>query len=228
SAVRYRPAPPSAPGGVGPADRAACGERSRGTCRAPHAAAGRWRCGLGRRLSCTAAPRRANAGDRTYGRCGKRKAHRTLLLTAIVNKRARGSVPLPPAGFASDDPVRLQPGDPVGVVDEAVDLLIVLAERGGGRADGGGSLAEARYGQVHRDRAHLLIRRLDQDAALLDVRILHQLRDVVDRRRGDTLFLEEGDVLGQRALPDPAADDAVHHVAALDALGIGREVGIGI
>ena len=55
----------------------------------------------------------------------------------------------------------------------------------------------------------------------MHVRVLDDLRDVVDRPDRDLGLLEEGDVLGLRARGDERADDRVQLVGVLHALGVG-------
>ena len=57
--------------------------------------------------------------------------------------------------------------------------------------------------------------------ALDHVRILDDLRDVVDRPDRHLGLLEERDVLGLRALGDERADDRVELVGVLHAVGVG-------
>ena len=58
---------------------------------------------------------------------------------------------------------------------------------------------QARHHVVHREGAHLGVGIVGEQLALDDVRILEDLRDVVDRADGDLGLLEERDVLGLRA-----------------------------
>ena len=53
---------------------------------------------------------------------------------------------------------------------------------------------------MHRERAHVGVGIVGDELALDDVRVLEDLRDVVDRPDRDLGLLEERDVLGLRAL----------------------------
>src|SRR4029453_18925642 len=91
-------------------------------------------------------------------------------------RRARGSA-------MSDDAFLRERGDAlVGVANAGEDLAIVLTDRRGRAAQRPGGAAEARDEGVHGHPAHLVIRSLHHDAALLHVRIVEELADVVHRR----------------------------------------------
>jgi hypothetical protein len=70
---------------------------------------------------------------------------------------------------------------------------------------------------LHREGAHLVVGILGEQLALDDVRVLEDLRGVVDRADGDLGLLEESHVLGLGAPGDECADDRVELGGVLDA-----------
>jgi hypothetical protein len=79
---------------------------------------------------------------------------------------------------------------------------------------------------MHRHLPHLGVRRVDDDPSRVDVRIVEELCDVVDRRRRHAGVLEELHRLGERVLPDEASDDRIDLSPPLDPFGVGPERGI--
>src|SRR2546429_285454 len=75
------------------------------------------------------------------------------------------------------------------------DLAVVLAEARGRLANRARRALQSRNHMVHRIRAHVDVGIVGYDLALDEVRILEDLRDVVDRPDGDFRLLEEGDGL---------------------------------
>ena len=53
------------------------------------------------------------------------------------------------------------------------------------------------------------------------MRVLHELRDVVDRAHGDFVFVEERHVFSLCHFDNEVANDGVEFGGVLDALGIG-------
>src|SRR5690606_13609559 len=103
---------------------------------------------------------------------------RTLTGTNSIDRQT-GSSALPWVSMgvssASDRALRTHRGDALaGVADAAVDLVIMLAELRRRPAQCAGSPAQPRHDSVHRHLAHLLVRNIDDDAALLDVRVLQE------------------------------------------------------
>ena len=106
------------------------------------------------------------------------------------------------------DPRARERCDPLArVADAPVDLVIVLTDARRGNAEATRRAVEARHHCVHGHLPHLVVRRLDDDAALLHVRVVEELADVVHRRRRHTRILEVRDGVGERPLRDEAAHD---------------------
>ncbi len=101
--------------------------------------------------------------------------------------------------------------------------VIVLAERGRGRADFARRAGEARHHMVHRHAAHLGIGQFGHDLARLHMRVGDELVDVVDRRGGDLGLLEHGEILGKRARLDEFGDRPLRLVDVLHAVGVGAK-----
>src|SRR5207247_943400 len=154
----------------------------------------------------------------------------------IAAPRSRGATPEvrvsflfslgSPAAFAHDsggDELRIR-----GFVDAdfGEQRAVVLAQLRCRRADRAGCARETRRHVVHGKGSHVGVGIIGDELALGHVRILEDLRDVVDRPDGDFEFFEEPDVLGLRALRDESADDGVQLVGVAQALRVGRIAGM--
>src|SRR5687767_1402080 len=100
-------------------------------------------------------------------------------------------------------------------------FFIVLAELRRRRADRAGRAGEARHHVVHRKRAHLGVRIVGQQLALDDVRVLEDLRNVVDRADGDLGLFEESDVVRLAAPGNEGADDGIQLLGVLHPVYVG-------
>ena len=81
------------------------------------------------------------------------------------------------------------------------------------------------HNMVHRESAHVRIGIVCDDLTLDEMRILKDLRSVVDRTDRDLRRLEEGDVLRLRPLGDEGTDDRINASAFLTRLALVRNVG---
>ena len=74
---------------------------------------------------------------------------------------------------------------------------------------------------MHGKFAHVGIRIVGEKFTFDDVRVLNDLRNIVDRPDGDFGLLEKRDVLRLRALGDERTDDGVELSGVLHALSVG-------
>src|SRR5688572_5064641 len=174
---------------------------------------------------CTTA-RSERSSVRTLNSGTRTQATATIAASGRDWMRSRARRPESFTGEWSDDPALFECCATLGgVADPRVDLVVVLADRRRRRPQHARGTTQARHRCVHGRRAHLVVRRLHDDAAGLHVRIVEELPDVVDGARGHAFVLEELDVLRERALRDEPADDPVDFLAPLDPLRVGLEPG---
>jgi len=76
---------------------------------------------------------------------------------------------------------------------------------------------------VHRQAAHLVVGKIDQDLAGDHMRIGHELVDVVDRRGGDLGALKDLHAFGERACRDKGHDRRLAGLGILDAVAVGAK-----
>src|SRR5262249_50278169 len=158
---------------------------------------------------------------RGRGRWRRRRGRRPSRRSAGRSREESGTSGERTRWPSSDDAFLDERGDAlVGVADAGEDLTVVLADGWCRAAQPARSTAEARHDGMHGDLAHLVVGRLDDDPAFLDVWVIEELADVVDRRGGDLRVLEEFDGVTQSALLDESADDGVDLPPALHALGV--------
>src|SRR6185503_15942024 len=101
------------------------------------------------------------------------------------------------------------------------DFLVVLAQLRRRAADRPWRALQARHHGMHWKLPHVGVRVVREQLALEDVRVLDNLRHVVDRADGDLRLLEKRDVLRLRACGDEGPDDGIELRSALYALRVG-------
>jgi len=97
---------------------------------------------------------------------------------------------------------------------------IVFADVRRGRADRTRRAQQTRHDVMHRELFHVSVGIVGDELALDHMRVLDDLRDIVDRADCDFGFFKELDVLGLRALCDERADDRIELLGVLYALGV--------